>query len=93
MVSIFENNILKTFSSAFHHQDEPVDESDKGWKYKGVRISEDTSPTTKQAILDERKERHRYNSRAWHSSFAQKGVSRLSFLMFCACVGGGRGSI
>ena len=47
----------------------------QGWKYVGVRLTEDMTPELKQEILSEREERKRVHSRGWHAHFESKGVT------------------
>ena len=54
-------------------KDQPVGEN--RWKYSGMTLTEDMSPELQNAIIEERKERKRVNSRAWHEQFISKGVS------------------
>lgn len=52
------------------------------WKYAGVQLTEDMDPVTKEAILEERAERKRVTSRAWHQNFAKKGATNLVHQFF-----------
>lgn len=54
---------------------EAVEDEDHQWKYFGVKITSDMDPSLKDAIMEERAERKRVNSRKWHSNFEKKGAS------------------
>lgn len=46
------------------------------------RITVETSPNTKKAIEETRRERKREHSRVWHHQFVSKGVSEIFITLF-----------